>query len=70
MPMSPPHVRVPISGPVPSFRNIHGKASPPEPACSLISITFAPKTTLGNVRSLPSRVIAAINSGRCNQSTM
>src|SRR2546425_813916 len=47
MPIRPPHVRVPTRVPAPRRRNIHGKASPPEPAYSLISITFGPKIDAG-----------------------
>src|SRR5262245_65385447 len=57
-PTKPPQVVFPISGPIPVFRKYHGNASPPEPAYSLMSITFGPKTApRGVVKSAPSRVV-------------
>ena len=65
MPTSPPQVRVPTSGPIPAFRKSHGIASPPEPADSLMSITFGPKIEpSGLIWSAPSRVTETAMSGR------
>ena len=42
MPTRPPHVALPISGPMLFLRNIHGSRSPPEPAVSSISMARGP----------------------------
>ena len=42
-PTRPPQVRLPTSLPTPARRKYHGMASPPEPANSLVIITFGPK---------------------------
>ena len=42
MPTRPPQVRLPTSGPIFGLRKYHGSASPPEPAISLMIITFGP----------------------------
>ena len=48
---------MPTSGPMPVLRNIQGRASPPEPAISLMIITLGPKmASIGVVMSLPSRM--------------
>src|SRR6185436_13506190 len=39
----PPHVRLPINGPILRRLNIYGIKSPPEPAISLTIITFGPQ---------------------------
>ena len=43
MPTRPPQVRIPTRGPTPALRKYQGMASPPEPANSLMIITFGPK---------------------------
>ena len=54
-PTSPPHVVVPTSGPIPLNRNMYGSRSPPEPAASLMIITFGPQMPApGNVNALRS----------------
>ena len=40
---SPPHVRLPTSGPILRRLNMYGIRSPPEPAISLMIITFGPQ---------------------------
>ena len=59
MPTSPPHVRVPISFPAPDRLKYHGIASPPEPARSLINITFGPNIPCGCTGSAPIRFASA-----------
>src|SRR5262249_24104735 len=60
-----PHVLLPMSGPMPVLRNIHGSASPPEPAISLMIITLGPKMpSIGVVMSKPSRCVKKLRSGR------
>ena len=39
----PPQVRLPTSAPTLRCLNIHGMRSPPEPAISLMIITFGPQ---------------------------
>src|ERR1051325_6786116 len=39
----PPQVRVPTSGPIFRDRNMYGRRSPPDPAISLMIITFGPQ---------------------------
>ena len=39
----PPHVRLPTSGPIFRRLNIYGIRSPPDPAISLMIITFGPQ---------------------------
>ncbi len=71
MPTSPPQVRVPTSVPTFSSRNIHGSASPPEPAISLISIVRGPKICCrGEYHVAPSRVVTALRNGRLSRSMM
>ena len=56
MPTSPPHVRLPTSGPTPNLRNMYGSMSPPEPAPSSMIITFGPNTAAdGDRLSAPYR---------------
>src|SRR5204862_5272388 len=70
-PTSPPHVRLPTSRPAPARRKYHGIASPPEPANSLINITFGPKIApCGSTSSPPSRVATLDNSLRDRNSMM
>src|SRR6266581_4305803 len=47
MPMMPPHVRSPTSGPSFSSRKNVGKASPPDPLQPLMSITCRPACPVG-----------------------
>lgn len=70
MPTSPPHVRVPINLPAPVRLKYHGIASPPEPARSLMSITFGPKMPCGCTMSLPARLAAALSGLRFMISAM
>ena len=42
IPISPPQVRLPISGPSPVRLNAYGMKSPPEPASWSISIALGP----------------------------
>src|SRR6476660_7200 len=70
-PTSPPHVLLPISLPTPARRKYHGIASPPDPANSLINITFGPKIApCGSTSSPPSRVATLDSSLRDRNSTM
>ena len=43
MPITPPQVRLPTSGPSFSSLNVWLKMSPSEPACSLVSATIGPR---------------------------
>src|SRR2546423_12167262 len=42
MPMTPPHVRLPTTGPRPSSLKQWVKMSPSDPACSLVTATSGP----------------------------
>src|SRR5436190_519475 len=44
MPTTPPHVRMPTSGPIFISLTLCEKMSPSEPACSLVSVTTGPAT--------------------------
>ena len=71
MPTSPPHVFLPTSGPICALRKYHGKASPPEPDISLMSITFGPKIASDGLdQSWPSRVTTLLINGLRRYSTM
>ena len=60
-----PQVRAPTNGPIPAWRKSHGMASPPEPAISLMIITFGPKiASIGVVMSRPSRMVKKASKGR------
>src|SRR3546814_17925312 len=65
IPISPPHVRVPIRGPKPAFLKYSGKASPPEPDQPLINMTLGPTcATGGEDQFLTSRTSQYTNAGR------
>ncbi len=70
IPTSPPQVRVPINLPTPARLKYHGIASPPEPARSLMIITFGPKIPCGCIRGSPTRFDAALSSFRLRISAM
>src|SRR6185295_1089541 len=70
---SPPHVRLPTSGPSLRKRNMYGIKSPPEPAISLMIITFGPQMPadgLVNGYRSPATLLKYPSKSRCSTSMM